>query len=108
MQISQNAQLNNRSDKAEMLDFLIILMVFSAAILKFVLFFLNIKSESGQLAVIYIIVAVISACLCFRHFSRMIQSGFLSVIILFVVIGVSFVITGLFHDFHYSIYYNLH
>ena len=106
MQISQNAQLNNRSNKAEMLDFLIILMVFSAAILKFVLFFLNIKSESGQLAVIYIIVAVISACLCFRHFSRMIQSGFLSVIILFVVIGVSFVITGLFHDFHYSIYYS--
>ena len=106
MQISQKEQLNNNGIKADMLDVLIILMMFANAILKFVLYFLNIQSESGQLAIMYIIVAVISACLCFRHFSRMIQHGFLSVIILFVAIGVSFVITGLSRDFHYTKYYS--
>lgn len=106
MLISQKEQLKYNGIKADMLDVLIILMMFANAILKFVLYFLNIQSGSGQLAIIYIIVAVISACLCFRHFSRMIQHGFLSVIILFVTIGVSFVISGLRRDFHYTKYYS--
>ena len=61
MQISQKEQLNNNGIKADMLDVLIILMMFANAILKFVLYFLNIQSESGQLAIMYIIVSDISS-----------------------------------------------
>ncbi len=93
MQIFQKEQLNN-SYKFEMLDVLIILWTFSGAILKAVLYFFNLQSNSGQLAIIYIIVAVISALLGFKYFSRMIPSGYLMVVMLFVVLGVSFVITG--------------
>ena len=94
MQIFQKEQLNNNSLKLEMLDVLIILWIFSSAILKSVLYFFNIQAISGQLAIMYIIVAVISALLGFKYFSRMIPSGYLLVVLLFVVLGVSFVITG--------------
>ncbi len=94
MQIFQKEQLNNNSLKLEMLDVLIILWTFSSAILKSILYFFNLQSGSGQLAIIYIIVAVISALLGFKYFSRMIPSGYLLVVLLFVVLGVSFVITG--------------
>lgn len=94
MQIFQKEQLNNNSLKLEMLDVLIILWIFSSAILKSILYFFNVQSSSGQLAIIYIIVAVISALLGFKYFSRMIPSGYLLVVLLFVVLGVSFVITG--------------
>ena len=94
MQIFQKEQLNNNSLKLEMLDVLIILWTFSSAILKSVLYFFNLQAISGQLAIMYIIVAVISALLGFKYFSRMIPSGYLLVVLLFVVLGVSFVITG--------------
>ena len=93
MQIFQKEQLNNNRVKAETLDFLLVLWLFSSAFLKFVLYFLNIQSSSGQIAIVYIIVAVISAFLCFKHFSRMIPKGFLTVSVLFVFIGISFAIT---------------
>ena len=83
MQIFQKEQLNNNSLKLEMLDVLIILWIFSSAILKSVLYFFNIQAISGQLAIMYIIVAVISALLGFKYFSRMIPSGYLLVVLLF-------------------------
>ena len=96
MQIFQKEQLNNRN-KIEILDILIIAWTFSNALLKFFLYFFNIKSSSGQLAIVYIIVAIISILLCFRYFSRMIPSSFLAVVLLFATVGVSFVITFIQH-----------
>ena len=96
MQIFQKEQLNNRN-KIEILDILIIAWTFSNALLKFFLYIFNIKSSSGQLAIVYIIVAIISILLCFRYFSRMIPSSFLAVVLLFATVGVSFVITFIQH-----------
>lgn len=93
MQIFQEEQLNNNKIKAEMLDFLIILFTFASAILKFVLYFLNLQSGSGQIAIVYVIVAVISAFLCFKYFSIMIPKGFFAIFVLFLLIGFSFSIT---------------
>ena len=93
MQIFQKEQLNNNRIKAEMLDFLIILFTFASAILKFVLYFFNLPSTSGQIAIVYVIVAVISAFLCFKYFSRMIPKGYFTIFVLFLLIGFSFSIT---------------
>lgn len=93
MPIFRKEQLNNNSQKIEMLDIIIVLWIFSSALLKSVLYFFNLESSSGQLAIVYIIVAAISAILCFKHFSRMLPVGFLAVILLFLIIGISFAIT---------------
>ena len=93
MQTYQKEQLNNKYIKAEMLDILIIAWSFSSALLNFVLYFLNIQSGSGQLAVVYVFVAVISLLLCFKYFSRLIPIGFLYAVLLFIIVGFSFVFT---------------
>ena len=94
MQIFQKDQLSNKKTKADLLDVLILLWIFSSALLKLVLYFFDIQSNSGQLAIIYIIVAVASAFLCFKHFSRMITTGFLKIVLLFVFVGISFIFSS--------------
>lgn len=94
MQIFQKEQLSNKKSKADLLDVLILLWIFSSALLKLVLYFFDIQSNSGQLAIIYVIVAVASAILCFKHFSRMITTGFLKIVLLFVFVGISFVFSS--------------
>lgn len=93
MQTYQKEQLNNKIKKAEMLDILIIVWSFSSALLNSVLFFFNLQSGSGQLAIVYVLVAVMSSVLCFRYFSRMIPIGFLFAVLMFIIIGFSFVYT---------------
>ncbi len=76
-----------------MLDVLIIIWSFSSAFLHSILFFINRQVNSGQLAIVYIIVAVLSGILCFKYFSRWTPRSVLFIIFLFVFIGISFVIT---------------
>jgi len=94
MQIFQKELLSNNKTKADVLDVLILLWIFSSALLKSVLYFFNIQSNSGQLAIIYILVAVLSAFLCFKHFSRLITTGLLKIVLLFVCIGFSLIISS--------------
>ena len=91
----QEEQLNNKKANIELLDVLILFWSFSNAFLHSFLFFINRQSNSGQLAIIYIIVAVLSVFLCFKYFSRWTPLSFLFIAFLFVLIGVSFVITRL-------------
>lgn len=94
MQIFRREQLYKNRFKADILDVLLVLWTFSSALLSLVLYFFNIRSSSGQLAIIYVIVAAVSAFFCFRNFSRMIPAGFLSIVSLFVFIGFSFLFTN--------------
>ena len=94
MRIFRRDRLDNKLIKADIIDVLLILWTFSSAILSFVLYLFNIQSNSGQLAIIYVIVAVVSTFFCFRNFSRMIPHGFLAVFLLFVTIGFSFLLTN--------------
>ena len=94
MPIFRKEQLNKNSQKTEMLDIIIVLWIFSSALLKSVLYFFNLESNSGQLAIVYILVAITSAFLCFKYFSRMIPASYMVVVLLFFVIGTSFVFTG--------------
>ena len=86
-------QLNYKKVNIELLDVLIVLWSFSSGFLHAFLFFTNRQSNSGQLAIVYIIVAVLSIFLCFKYFSKWIPISFLFVLFLFIFIGISFVIT---------------
>ena len=94
MIVSQEEQLMaNKQKKIDILDILVVVFLFSGAILNCYLYLLNKTNLSGQLAVIYVLVAVVAVFTAFFRFNRFLPKKFLGLILLFAAVFASFFIT---------------
>lgn len=94
MQISREELLPiDKNKRIDALDILILLWSFSDAFLHSVLYVLNRQSISGQLAMVYIIVAIGAGLLFFRYANRKLPMQAVYVFLIFFFMAISFLAT---------------
>lgn len=94
MQKLQKKQSYRRTfNKIGIIDIVIILLIFSAPILNCVLYITKRNATSGQLAIVYIIVAILSVVAALRYFHSRVSYNLITCIIGFLIILVSFLVT---------------
>lgn len=94
MKTSREELSSNNGRRTRILDCLIVLWVFSGAIMHLILYVLNRQSSSGQLATLYVLVAVLSSMLLFKYGRRRVPKSSLYILAVLIVIAISFTITG--------------
>ena len=92
MQTSQNGRLN-RYWSSVLLDALLILFVFSGPVINSLLFILNRRSASGQMALAYIVVALGSFALALLYGSRYLPDRLLPIVFLMAAATAAFLVT---------------
>lgn len=93
MQKLLKRQYYRESNKIGIVDIVIMLFIFSAPILNCVLYITKGTATSGQLAIVYVIVALLSVVAAIYNFHRKISYNLIKCIISFVIILLGFLIT---------------
>lgn len=94
MQISQEELYRDETQALNLLDILIVLFAFTGPVIHSLLFIVNARAASGQMAIVYIMVAVGSVILFVRNGRRFLSRNILNILLLMFVATASFFITG--------------
>ena len=94
MQISQEELYKDETQTLNLLDILIVLFVFAGPIIHSLLFIVNARSASGQIAIVYVIVAIGCVMLFVKNGHRFLSKNILNIVLLMLVATASFFITG--------------
>ena len=98
MGISQESQLKKSNTlkikKTELLDILLLVFLYTSPVINCVLYILNRESASGQLALVYIFVALCLLGIIILEFKRNISKKAVVFILFWIIITFSFIFTG--------------
>lgn len=94
MQISQEELYRNEAQALNLLDILVVLFAFAGPVIHLLLFIINRRSASGQMAIVYVIVAVGSVLLFVKFGHRLLSKNILTIVALMLIATASFFITG--------------
>lgn len=91
MQISRKGQ--SHKQKVTAIDLLIVLFAFTGPVINVLLYLMNRQSESGQMAIAYIVVAAGSVLLLFKHAKRYLPVQILLIVGMMLIGTASFFLT---------------
>lgn len=98
MHILQESQLNKSNifkiKKADLLDILLLVFLYTSPIINCVLYIFHKESASGQLALVYIIVAICLLGIVIVDFQRTISKKVVTFVLLWIAITYLFIFTG--------------
>lgn len=98
MHILQESQLNKSNifkiKKADLLDILLLVFLYTSPIINCVLYIFHKESASGQLALVYIIVAICLLGIVIVDFQRIISKKVVTFVLLWIAITYLFIFTG--------------
>ena len=93
MKLYQNGQLN--AERIDCIDILVLLLAFASAVIRMFLFISGRQAGSGQLAVVYILVAICSVLMYVKYNGKQISKGALFTVALLIIVSAGFIYTGL-------------
>ena len=94
MQISQEELYRDEVQPLNLLDILIVLFAFAGPVINSLLFIVNARAASGQMAIVYVIVAVGSVMLFVKNGRRYLSKNIIYIISMMLMATASFFITG--------------